>query len=159
MSTITTLSDWLASTALSHYFQVTQWVIPAMQTVHILCLAVLLAGAVLVDLRILGGALRSQPLSGVAARFLPAIVPLVLVLLATGIILIIAEPGRTLTNPAFYLKMTCLVLALLVTAALRRFAASDARPTALPMALAVLSMLLWTTIIVAGRYIAYVEPL
>ena len=127
MSTITALSDWLASTALSQYFQITLWVIPAMQTVHILCLAVLLAGAVLVDLRILGGALRSQSLSAVAARFLPAIVPL--------------------------------VLALAVTAALRRFAATDAQPTALPIALAVLSMVLWTTIIVAGRYIAYVEPL
>ena len=159
MAIITALSDWLAGTALSNYFQVTLWIIPAMQTVHILCLAVLLAGAVLVDLRILGRGLRSEPLSAVASRFLPAITPLVLVLLVTGIILIIAEPGRTLTNPAFYLKMTCLVLALGVTAIRGRFAATDARPTALPMALAVLSMLLWTTIIVAGRYIAYVEPL
>ena len=152
-------SDWLSNTALSQYFQVTLWVIPAMQTVHILCLALVLAGAVMVDLRIMGRGLRSESLAAVAERFLPSIKPLVITLLLTGTILIIAEPGRTLGNPAFYLKMVCLVLVLIITARLRRHAASATDNSPAPVLLAVLSILLWTTIIVAGRLIAYIEPI
>jgi hypothetical protein len=156
---IAEFSEWLANTALSQYFQVTMWIIPAMQTVHILCLAMVLAGAVMVDLRIMGRGLRSESLAAVAERFLPAIKPLVITLLATGTILIIAEPGRTLGNPAFYLKMVCLVLVLIITARLRRYAASATDNSRAPVLLALLSMALWTTIIVAGRLIAYIEPI
>jgi hypothetical protein len=156
---IVEFSDWLANTAISQYFQVTLWVIPGMQTIHILCLAMVLAGAVMVDLRILGRGLKSESMAAVAERFLPSITPLVLVLLFTGIVLIIAEPGRTLGNPAFYVKMVCLVLALIVTARLRRYAATATTGDRAPVLLALLSMLLWTTIIVAGRFIAYIEPI
>lgn len=156
---ITEFSDWLAGTALSQYFQITLWVIPAMQTIHILCLAMVLAAAVMVDLRILGRGLRSESLAAVAERFLPSIKPLVITLLLTGIILIIAEPGRTLGNPAFYLKMVCLVLVLIITARLRSYAASATDTSRAPVVLALLSMVLWTTIIVAGRLIAYIEPI
>ena len=34
-------SKWLAATSLSHTIQTTGWIIPALQTIHILCVAVL----------------------------------------------------------------------------------------------------------------------
>ena len=66
--TIATFSDWLSNTAPSQFIQVTNWIIPTMQTIHILCIALLLSAAVLVDLRIFGAGLRSETLTQGATR-------------------------------------------------------------------------------------------
>lgn len=155
--TVFEFSDWLSATAPSQAIQVHSWAIPSIQTTHIISLAVLFSSALMVDLRVLGSGLRSEPLQAVAQRFLPALWGALLVLLVTGTLLIIAEPGRTLGNPAFYFKMTCLVLAIIVTLWLQRFSRSSRPVTGLPVALACVSLALWAAIIVSGRLIAYIE--
>ena len=149
-------SDSLSATAASQFIQTTEGLIPSLQTIHIICIAVLWASALMVDLRVLGSGLKSEPLSAVADRFIPSIWGCIAILLATGALLIIAEPGRTLSNPAFYLKMASLVIAIFVTLWLRSFARGSKPVTGLPVAAAIVSMLLWVTIIVSGRLIAYV---
>src|SRR5271170_4966480 len=109
-------SKWLAATPLSHIIQTTKWVIPALQTVHILSVAVMFSSAVLVDLRIWRLLNRDVPLPAVARRFLPTIWPVLLVLLMTGGLLIIGEPRRSLLNSTFYLKMALLAVAVVLTA-------------------------------------------
>jgi hypothetical protein len=98
----------------------------------------------------------------VSSRFLPLVWWPLLILLATGIIMIIGEPARELKNPAFQLKMALLVAALLVTGLfqflLRRNAAfGDLRAGShlAATAVAIFSMLLWSAIVFAGRWIAY----
>ena len=157
--TIATFSDWLSNTAPSQFIQVTNWIIPTMQTIHILCIALLLSAAVLVDLRSFGAGLRSETLTQVADRFVPKIWGCLPVLLVTGLILIVAEPGRTLGNPAFYVKMISLLLVIGVTLWLHRYARSARPLSALPALLAIVSVLLWATIIVSGRLIAYIESI
>ncbi len=103
-------SKWLAATALSHTIQTAGWVIPTLQTIHILCVAVVFSSAILVDLRIWRMLQRDVPLSDVGRRFLPLIWPIVLILLITGSLLIIGEPRRSLLNTTFYLKMALLAL-------------------------------------------------
>ena len=151
-------SDWLASTAFSQLIQVSTWAIPAIQTVHIISLALLLACALVLALRIVGRGLSSEPLPQLATRFTRAIWYLLLVLLASGSLLIIAEPGRTITNPAFYTKLVLIALAIamtlwLATAARREFE----RLSGLHTLVAGLSLLAWMAIIFAGRLIAYIE--
>ena len=51
----------------------------------------------------------------VSSRFLPFVWWPLLILFATGAIMIIGEPARSLKNPAFQLKMILLVAALVVT--------------------------------------------
>src|SRR5580692_6209292 len=97
------LSKWLAATALSHTIQTTGWIIPTLQTIHILAVAVVFSAAVVVDLRIWRLLQRDVPLPEVARRFLPTIWPVLLILLITGSLLIIGEPKRSLLNSAFYL--------------------------------------------------------
>ena len=157
--TIATFSEWLSNTAPSQFIQVTNWIIPAVQTVHILCIALLLSAAVVVDLRIFGAGLRSETLAQVADRFVPKIWDCLPVLLVTGLILIIAEPGRTLGNPAFYLKMISLVVVIGVTQWLHNYARSARALSVVPALLAIVSVLLWATIIVSGRLIAYIESI
>ncbi len=151
-------SDWLSATPLSQSIQITPWAIPGIQTIHLICLALVFACALVLSLRIAGRGLASEPLHQVAARFSRAIWLLLVVLLATGLLLITAEPGRTITNPVFYAKMTMLALVILITLWLAAVARRQfERPSGVHVLAAVFGMLLWIGIIFAGRFIAYVE--
>jgi uncharacterized protein DUF6644 len=157
-------SKWLAATPLSHIIQTTKWVIPALQTIHILSVAVVFSSAVLVDLRLWRLLNRDVSLPEVARRFLPTIWPMLLVLLITGSLLIIGEPKRSLLNSAFYLKMALLAVAIVLTAWLQWSLSSSpnfwdkdrVRRMAGQLA-ATLSILVWCGILFAGRWIAYTQ--
>jgi len=151
-------SEWLSATAFSQAIQVTSWAIPGIQTIHLLGIAALFAAALVVALRIAGRGLASEPLPAVSRRFIRAIWILLVILLATGLLLIIAEPGRTITNPMFYAKMSMLAVAICITLWLSRVSRRELeRPTGIHIAAAAFTMVLWTGIIFAGRFIAYVE--
>ena len=157
-------AKWLEATALSHALQTTGWIVPALQTIHVLGIAVLFSSAVIVDLRVWRVLQRDAPLRDVARRFLPVIWPVVLVLLITGGLLIISEPRRSLLNTTFYLKMSLLAFALALTAVLQWSLSSTpefweksrTRRIAGRLA-ATLSILVWCGIIFAGRWIAYTQ--
>ena len=157
-------SKWLAATPLSHIIQTTKWVIPALQTIHILSVAVVFSSAVLVDLRLWRLLNRDVPLPEVARRFLPTIWPVLLVLLVTGSLLIIGEPKRSLLNSAFYLKMALLAAAIVLTAWLQwslssspNFWDKDRGRRMAGQLAATLSILVWCGILFAGRWIAYTQ--
>src|SRR4051812_21217766 len=99
------LAQWLQNTPLSQVIQEVSWIIPTVQTIHILSIAVVIAAIFFIDLRLMGIAARSQPTSQIIERFLPGVWIALVVLLLSGSILIIAEPDRSLENPAFQLKM------------------------------------------------------
>ena len=157
-------SKWLAATPLSHIIQTTKWVIPALQTIHILSVAVVFSSAVLVDLRLWRLLNRDVPLPEMARRFLPTIWPVLLVLLITGSLLIIGEPKRSLLNSAFYLKMALLAAAIVLTAWLQwslssspNFWDKDRGRRMAGQLAATLSILVWCGILLAGRWIAYTQ--
>jgi hypothetical protein len=108
---------WLAATPLSQTIQSVEWLIPAVQTVHILAVAMVMTSVLMIDLRLIGVGARDQTIAAVAKRFLPFIWWTLPVLLATGATLIIAEPARALENPVFYLKMGLLLAAVTITLA------------------------------------------
>ena len=158
------LSKWLAATPLSHTIQTTSWIIPTIQIIHILGVAVLFSSAVLVDLRIWRLLERDIPLTQVARRFLPPIWPALLILLITGSLLIIGEPRRSLLNSTFYLKMALLAVAIMLTAGLQRSILSspdswdkDRRRRLAARFAATASIAVWCGILFAGRWIAYTQ--
>jgi hypothetical protein len=158
------LSKWLAATPLSHTIQTNGWVIPTLQTIHILSVAVLFSSAILVDLRFYRALQRDVPLADVARRFLPTIWPVLLILLITGSLLIIGEPRRSLLNNTFYLKMALLAVAVLLTLALQwslraapEFWERDRTRRIAGQLAATVSILVWCGILFAGRWIAYTQ--
>jgi hypothetical protein len=166
ISTLRTFSDWLAGTSLSEVIQNVSWIIPAVQTVHIVCVAVVIAATFLVSLRVLGVFDRAEPVAALVRRFLPSIWYALAVLLITGSLLIIGEPGRSLMNPAFALKMLMLIVVAGLTAVLQRPLATETgywevtrQRQVLAKGIAVLSLALWSCIVFAGRWIAYVTAL
>lgn len=158
------LSKWLAATPLSHTIQTTSWIIPTIQIIHILGVAVLFSSAVLVDLRIWRLLERDIPLPQIARRFLPPIWPVLLILLITGSLLIIGEPRRSLLNSTFYLKMALLAVAIMLTAGLQRSISlspdswdKDRRRRLAARFAATASIAVWCGILFAGRWIAYTQ--
>jgi hypothetical protein len=151
-------SDWLVGTGLSQFIQTRTSAIPTLQTVHIVALSALFASALVVALRFFGRGLAAEPLHALARRFVRVIWLLIIVLAVTGILLIIAEPHRTLGNAMFYAKMIMLVLAIVITAWLAAVARREhERVSMLHRAGAALTILLWVGIMFAGRLIAYYE--
>jgi hypothetical protein len=155
---------WLKDTSFSVTLQSVEWIVPAVQTVHILAIGAVAGAALAVAFRSLGLSGRDRTTSAVAAQFLPVVWGALPVLLATGLVLIVAEPARALENPVFWTKMSLLGTAMVVTAVyhlpLRRdptfWDGSLTRKRATKV-LAIASLLLWTGIIFAGRWIAYVD--
>ena len=156
--------SWLERTSISQTIQTVDWIVPAVQTVHILAVAAVVSSVLMVDLRLIGISGRDQLLARVSERFRPVIWWTLPILLATGIIMIIGEPVRSLTNPVFQLKMALLVAAIIATLSYQVplgrdpsfwHHSSTRRGTA--RIIAVLSLLLWTGIVFAGRWIAYFD--
>jgi hypothetical protein len=164
LQSLDSFCNWLAATSFSQVLQTVEWIIPAVQTVHILAVAAVMTSALMIDLRLLGIRGTEQSVAAIARRFLPFIWWPLPVLLATGALLIIAEPARALENPVFILKMGLLLAAAGITLAcqipLRRDEAfwdlSIARKRAAQL-FASASIPLWIAIICAGRWIAYVQ--
>jgi hypothetical protein len=150
---------WLDRTPASQIVQTKAWIVPTVQTIHILAIAVVMSSALMIDLRLIGIVGRDQPIERVSTRFFPLIWWVVLVLLITGIIMIVGEPARSLQNPIFQLKMALLIVALVVTYVLQRLSTNktlaEGHAALSAQAMAVVSILLWTGIIFSGRWIAY----
>jgi hypothetical protein len=161
------VANWLAATAASAVIQKTLWIIPVTQTIHILSVAMVFTSVVMIEFRILG-VTRSQTIEQTAHRFVPWIFAGFAILAATGSILIVGEPKRSLPNPDFQLKMLYLAIALALTVAFARsvgrhpdvwesagVASRSLSGRALVNSLALLSLLAWSMVVVYGRWIAY----
>lgn len=155
--------DWLQGTCFSVGLQTRTWVVPALQSVHIVAIAALIGASLAYSLHVLGLSARDQPTANVAARHLPIVWGALPILLASGALLIVAEPARSLLNPVFAIKMVLLLFASGLTlypqlSARRDPSFWEAR-TRLLKGLAGSTLGLWVAVIVAGRFIAYVESL
>ncbi len=154
-------AHWLAGTSASMAIQKTLWLIPVMQTIHIVCVAMVFTSVVMIEFRILGIS-KAQTMAQTAHRFVPWIFYGVVVLALTGAVLIVGEPGRSLPSFEFQAKMLFLAVALALTFAfvfsVRRYADvwnDDASGHRTASVLAIVALLAWGAVIIYGRWIAY----
>ncbi len=151
---------------MSLFIQDQFWIIPTVQSTHILAVAVVMASGWLISLRMMGLSGRSHSIQAMANRFLPWIWFALLVLAVSGVILVVGEPARQLLNVAFRLKML-LVAALAVATyvfqkALTRNPAywnTPGDPEIAVKGVGALSLFVLVAIAVAGRWIAYVQTI
>lgn len=152
------LSDAIAATSASAYIADHLWVTPAVQSVHILAIAGLSGSVLMLGARLTRIAGADLSLTAVDRRFSRWVWWSALVLLISGVLLVIGEPGRELLNTLFRLKML-LVLALLgLVWTFQRGVRgqADAWAGSGGVALGIGMGLLWFAIVAAGRWIAYI---
>jgi len=155
---------WLGKTPLSAFMAGQGWAVPSVQTLHILAIAVVVSGVVILNLRVLGVVERGQPIGALAHRFVVPSTAAIGVLLVTGLLMIASEPDRALFRTVFWIKMGLLAAAMAATAGmlagLRASPAwidAGAAPPPLYKGLAAGLLLAWIAIIIAGRWIGYTE--
>lgn len=154
--------DWLYGTSVSASIRDIIWVVPLVQSIHILAIAVIVGSVLVTDLRIAGVVATDESPATVIRRYLPWMWSALVVLLLSGSIMVVGEPDRVLANQVFWIKMTLVLLACALTLAFRRpmlseaFRLDHARWARLAKPLAWVSLGVWISVIICGRWIAYV---
>lgn len=153
---------WLSQTSVSQVIQVNAWVIPTVQSIHIVAIGIVLSSVFMIDLRILGWAGRDQALSETTSRFFPWLSWALCVLLVTGVAMVIGEPVRELMAFSFWFKMCLVAIGTVVAVAFQRSVRRNAPQWESSLvkqrsvkSLAVLTLLVWASVVVLGRLIAY----
>jgi hypothetical protein len=155
-------TTWVNGTALSEAFKVTFWLVPVAQAIHILAVGVVLSAFVMLTMRATGAGARGVGVSLVNARFLPWVWWSIAILFVTGVIQMIAEPGRALPNPYFQAKMAFLAVIVAMLLGYRGSVARDPAgwdsravfPAPIRGMFAVI-VVLTLAMIFCGRWIAY----
>ena len=149
---------WCEKSAIGEAIRNSQWLFPVIESVHLLAL-VLIAGAVLVvDMRLFGLGLRRQPVAQLARDAQPWLIGGLTVMLSTGFLLFLAEAIKCYYSPAFAVKMTSLLLALIFTFTIHRkvVLADESRVGPLwSRVVAVVSVTLWSGVGMGGRWIGF----
>ena len=86
---------WLSTTSPSVFIQEHNvWAIPAIQSIHIVGIALVMGSVLMIDLRILGWAWADQTLRQTTNRFGPWLSASLCLLLVTGLLMVVGEPVR-----------------------------------------------------------------
>jgi hypothetical protein len=152
---------WLESSAVAVAMRQWLWLYPAVEVLHIAGIAALVGGAVMFDLRLLGVS-RGLPVAALAAHLLPwARIGLGMVVIS-GALMFTAHATEWAQNPAFRVKLLLIAAAGLNAWAFHRWpfraVARWDRDRAAPAharVAALLSMVLWLSVIACGRLLAY----
>lgn len=154
---------WLSTTVPSVFIQTHEgWMIPVIQSLHIIGIGLAVGSALMMTLRVLGWAGTDQTVLATQARFGPWLTGALCLLLASGGLLIVAEPVRELVTISFWVKMvfvaTLTVMAVAFQASVRkqqqRWEQTLVRRPGVRLA-AILVFVVLGCIILLGRLIAY----
>ncbi len=154
--------DWLGNTRWSVALIESLHVWPLLESAHVLALGWFVGTVVMLDLRLLGVTFRSIPVTDFTRQLLPWTRAGFVVMAVTGLLLFYASPLRYYHNLFFRLKILVLLIAglnvfLFHSRVHRRVAEWDRDPVppGAARAAAIVSLLAWATVVVAGRLTAY----
>lgn len=154
--------EWMANTPWSIALHESLYMYPLVESTHVLTLCLFAGTAMMFDLRLAGLSMRHIPASTVMARLLPWTRAGFAVMVTTGLMLFYAIPVRSYQNIFFRIKIVLLVLAGLNVFLFHRgiYKRVDewgdrAVPPPAARAAGIISLVLWSGIIIAGRLIAY----
>jgi hypothetical protein len=149
---------WCENTWLGEAIRASTWLFPAIESLHLLGLAVIGGAVLLLNLRLLGWGFQRQAPAQLWRDTRPWLVSSLAVMLVTGLMLFTSEAIKLYYHEAFWVKMTSLALSMLFTfTVVRRVALADAgrvRPV-WNRAVAVISIVLWTGVGIGGRWIGF----
>jgi len=164
---------WCESTAIGQAIAQSVWAFPILEAVHLIGLCVLGGALLVVDLRLLGVGLTSQPVARLARYARPWLIGSVVRMFATGIPLFLSEAIKAYYNTSFWVKMCTLPVALAFTFGVRERVArrktgdpddpheapDDANRTDYSdktgRIVGAVSLALWFTVAAAGRWIGF----
>ncbi len=148
------MAESIEASALGQTIRESTWLFPAIESTHLLALA-LLGGAVLViSLSVLGVGLKTSAaeIYKSSRRYMDAAV---ITLLISGVLLGVSEPVKLYDREAFWVKMISMVIAIALTYFAFNPMVRRGSTGAGIRSVTVLTMAAWLMVAVAGRWIGF----
>lgn len=147
---------WLGQTSIGSYLSQSTAAFAATESLHIIALS-LVGGAVLIThLFALGLALKPLPPAAIVRNLQPLTSIGLVFVTVSGLLLVAAGPFKYYTNPLFPVKLVLLVAALGTHFWLARRLVRGESASGSTRALAFTSLVLWTGVVVAGRWLGLI---
>jgi hypothetical protein len=148
---------WCDSTMIATFIRSSTTIFPVIEVIHLFGLTILLGTLTVIDLRILGIGMRRQSIQTVVKNLGPLTVWAAVVTIGTGILLFLSEALKCYDNNAFPWKMWLVLAGLLLYLFFQRRMAKGAQVGSAQMKIvAVLSLVCWYGVALAGRAIAFI---
>jgi hypothetical protein len=144
----------IEASALGQTIRESTWLFPAIESTHLLSLALLGGSILIMSISILGWGLKTPvaELYKSAHRYMNGAV---IVLLITGVFLGISEPVKLYGRQAFWVKMISLAVALIVTYFVFNPRVRRGESGTALRVVTVVTMAAWLTVAMAGRWIGF----
>ena len=150
--------QWCEASGIGEAIRASKWMFPVIESFHLLALAVIGGAVLLVNLRLCGLGIKSQPASQLWLDARPWMQGSLVVMIISGAMLFTSEATKLYYHEAFWVKMVSLVLAILFTYTVVRKVASSDDSDVRPLwtkAVGVMSIALWSLVGIGGRWIGF----
>ncbi len=151
--------EWISQTRWIVVMRDSSFGMPAVQSVHLVGLTMLLAAVFVLNLRLSRVGMLEWSLPVLERHLRPWMFGAVALVIGSGILMFVGTPAKYLASNPFRFKMAALLLAMLFQFGLfRRFFTSDAssRRRLINVIVAAISLTVWFSVGWAGRAIAFV---
>jgi len=149
---------WCENSAIGDAIRASKWLFPFIEAVHLLGLAVIGGAVLIVDLRLFGLNLRGQPVAQLARDAQRWLLVSLAILVPTGVLMFLSEATKCYYHPAFWMKMSALLLAIIFTFTVKRKVALADEAHMRPLwykLVALTSITLWSLVGIGGRWIGF----
>jgi len=151
------LVTWCANTPAIVFVRDSRFGMPAVQSVHLVGITVLLAAVIVVNLRVAGVGMMEWPLPWLERQLKPWALGAAALVLLSGVLIFLGTPAKYLASNPFRFKIAVLGLAIAFqVGVLRRLAGAERGARWRRIVVAGVSVTLWFLVGWAGRAIAFV---
>jgi uncharacterized membrane protein len=162
VESVNALLSWLGNTPLAVFIAESDWAFPAIESVHVIALALVIGTIAIVDLRLLGVASAHRAYTQLSKEVLPWTWAAFAIAAVTGTLMFTSHPVGYYENVAFRIKILLLLLAgvnmmvfqLVTSRDISQWDRSAATPLAGKIA-ATLSLAFWIAVVFFGRRIGF----
>jgi hypothetical protein len=162
MGDLATLFKAIEQSALGTAMRESDWLFPVVETIHVLAIVTVVGTVGRLDLRLAGLFGRGRSVPELARELLPWTWAAFLLAAISGALMFSSAATKYAANPFFQAKLVLLVLAGINMLAFQFGAGRNmarwplsARPPAAARWAGLFSLVLWTAVVTAGRWIGY----
>jgi hypothetical protein len=146
--------EWMERSRVGEFMRSSREVFPVVESVHLIGLALFVGTLLLIDMGLLGVAMRRQPIYQVAAALAPWTWTGFALLMLTGPVMFTAQAAKWHDNPIFWLKMLLLMIAAIFQLSVHRPIAS--REIGKAKLIGATSLMLWISIGLLSKMMEFV---
>jgi hypothetical protein len=162
MSQVPAIIEWMQNSDIGTGIRESIWFFPAIETTHVLALALSVGVMIWFDLRLMGWGMKHQPVSQIHKQVMPFAFVGFFLMFATGFLLFWSEAEKCYLSGFFRAKVVFLLLAgvnavVFEMRTKRTIEEWDKFPVPPPQArmAGLISIVSWAMVIIAGRATAY----